>query len=91
MPTLVIKSLPETLHAKLKQSGATNRRSVPQQSIQFLESALAAEKRAGAASGGQSKRANRNVLPDDEAMLASGAFSGGTDSTEAISEERDAR
>ena len=43
------------------------------------------------ASATQSKWANRKLLPEYEAMLQSGAFSGGTDSTQSISEERDAR
>jgi hypothetical protein len=35
--------------------------------------------------------ANRQLLPDYEAALKEGAFSGGTDSTIHISEDRDAR
>jgi len=35
--------------------------------------------------------ANRKLLPKYEAALKAGAFSGGTDSTQIISEERDAR
>jgi hypothetical protein len=41
--------------------------------------------------GGVSKWANRKLLPQYEAMLKTGAFTGGTDSSIALSEERDAR
>lgn len=35
--------------------------------------------------------ANRKLTPEYEAALKAGAFSGGTDSTQIISEDRDAR
>ncbi len=41
MPTLVIKSFPEELHAKLKAMAAAHRRSVTQETIHLLETALA--------------------------------------------------
>jgi len=91
MPALVIKSFPEDLHARLRQMAASHRRSVTQETIHLIEVAIAAEEKAPAASGGQSKWANRKLLPEYEAMLATGAFRGGTDSTQIISEERDAR
>ena len=91
MPALVIKSFPEALHAKLRQIAAAHRRSMTQETIYLLESAIATEEKAPAGIAGQSKWANRKLLPEYEAMLATGAFSGGTDSTQIISEERDGR
>jgi plasmid stability protein len=91
MATLVIESFPEDLHAKLRQSAASHRRSVTQETIHLIEAAIAGEEKVPAVPVGQSKWANRKLLPEYEAMLARGAFSGGTDSTDIISEERDAR
>lgn len=93
MPALVIKSFPEPLHARLRQIAASHRRSVTQETIHLLEKAISTEERTPPASGGSgtSYWANRKLLPEYEAMLKDGAFSGGTDSTQIISEERDAR
>ena len=91
MATLVIKSFPEELHAKLKAMAAAHRRSVTQETIHLIETALTSEEETSSPASTQSKWANRKLLPEYEAMLASGAFSGGTDSTVIISEERDAR
>ncbi|MBL9151927.1 MAG: hypothetical protein JNK37_05565 [Verrucomicrobiales bacterium] len=91
MATLVIKSFPEELHAKLKSMAAAHRRSVTQETIHLIEAALTSEEEISAPASTQSKWAKRKLLPEYEAMLASGAFSGGTDSTVIISEERDAR
>ena len=92
MPALVIKSFPKDLHAKLRQIAVSHRRSVTQETIHLIEKAILSEEKATPASNsGQSKWANRKLLPEYEAMLETGAFSGGTDSTIALSEERDAR
>ena len=92
MPALVIKSFPEGLHARLRKIAAAHRRSVTQETIHLLETAIAVEEKSPSSAGsGQSKWANRKLLPEYEAMLKTGAFSGGTDSTIALSEERDAR
>lgn len=91
MPALVIESFPEELHAKLRQVAAAHRRSVNQETIHIIESAIAAEQTQPAAEVEKPKWANRKLLPEYEAMLATGAFSGGTDSAQIISEERDAR
>jgi len=92
MPTLVIKSFPEELHAKLRRIAAVHRRSVTQETIHLLETAIAAEESPPTPPATTSKWANRKLLPEYEAALKSGAFfSGGTDSTVIISEERDAR
>ena len=92
MPALVIKSFPEILHTKLRQFATAHRRSVTQETIHLLEAAIAAEEKLSlGTNSGQSKWANRKLLPEYEAMLASGAFRGGTDSTQIISGERDAR
>lgn len=91
MPTLVIKSFPEDLHAKLRQIAVSHRRSVTQETIHLLEKAISSEEKTPPASSGSSYWANRKLLPEYEALLKTGAFSGGTDSTQIISEERDAR
>jgi hypothetical protein len=93
MPALVIKSFPEALHARLRQIAAAHRRSVTQETIHLLEMAIRAEEKASPAGSdeGPSYWANRKLLPEYEAALKAGAFSGGTDSTQIISEERDAR
>jgi hypothetical protein len=58
----------------------------------LLEAAIAAQENTVPATGGaRSKWANRRLLPEYEAMLQSGAFGGGTDTSVALSEERDAR
>jgi hypothetical protein len=93
MPALVIKSFPEVLHAKLRQFATAHRRSVTQETIHLIEVAIAAEENQPIATSGPkgSYWANRKLLPEYEAALKAGAFSGGTDSTQIISEERDAR
>lgn len=93
MPDLVIKSFPEALHARLRQIAADHRRSVTQEAIQLLEKAIRAEENAppGGRGEGPSSWANRKLLPEYEAALKAGAFSSGPDSTQIISEERDAR
>jgi plasmid stability protein len=93
MPALVIKSFPEALHAKLRQFAVTHRRSVTQETIYLLEAAMAVEEQQPTAVAGSSLSywATRKLLPEYEAALQAGAFSGGTDSTQIISEERDAR
>jgi plasmid stability protein len=88
MPTLVIKSFPAALHARLKQTAAAHRRSVTQETIHLLEQALASE--APRATRG-SYWARRELLPEYEILLKSGALSGGTDSSLMISGERDVR
>ena len=90
MPALVIKSFPEDLHAKLRQMAATHRRSVTQETIHLIEMALAVEGKTPPPPT-PSYWATRKLLPEFEAALKAGAFSGGMDSTQIISEERDAR
>ena len=41
MSTLVIKNLPETLHARLKEQAQRNRRSVTKEVVTLIESGLA--------------------------------------------------
>lgn len=92
MPALIIKSFPEALHARLRQVAAAHRRSVTQETILILETALAAEEKPAPASAPtQSKWASRKLLPEYEALLRSGALTSDTDSTIGLSEERDAR
>lgn len=91
MPTLVIKSFPEELHLRLKETAAAHRRSVTQETIHLLEKALMA----GAGGDTRSERpsywATRTLLPEFEAALRDEAFSSGTESTKAIRDERDDR
>ena len=91
MPALVIESFPEALHARLKQTAAAHRRSVTQETIHLLETALAAEPAVQGDPTPVTPWAKRKLLPEYEAILRSGALSGGPDSTVIISEERDAR
>ena len=92
MSALVIKSFPDALHARLRQTAAAHRRSVTQQTIHLLEKALASEDLgAPGPPQGVSYWANRKLLPEYDATLKAGAFSGGSDSTVMVSEERDAR
>jgi plasmid stability protein len=92
MPTLVIRDFPEDLHARLSQMAVTHGRSIAQEAIHMIEVAMAMEVQAPSVTPAtKSKWANRKLLPEYEALLKSGALSGGTDSTQIISEERDAR
>ena len=83
----------ETLHARLRQVAAAHRRSVTQETIHLIETAMAREDIHPPATGTPevSYWATRKLLPEYETALKAGAFSGGTDSTQIISEERDAR
>jgi plasmid stability protein len=91
MSALVIESFPEELHAKLRQSAATHRRSITQETIHLIELAISTEEKQPEAKPTPSYWATRKLLPEFEAALKAGAFAGGTDSTQIISEERDAR
>lgn len=92
MPALVIKSFPEDLHARLRQIAASHRRSVTHETIHLLEKAISTEENAAQVSNsGQSKWANRKLLPEYEALLNSDALTSNVDSTIGLSEERDAR
>lgn len=86
MPALVIKSLPPELHQKLRAAAAAHRRSLTQEVIVLLESALEGE---AAPMGGRTPYfSRRQPLPEFAQLEKAGAFSGGRDSTEVISEER---
>jgi len=103
MATLVIKAFPEDLHTQLRRLAASHRRSVTQETIFLLEKALQPDSDARTEPGGPSASTfpgsssassywkRRELLPEYEAMLKSGALQGGSDSTAMISEERDAR
>ena len=93
MPTLVIKSVPTKLHARLKRIAASHRRSLTQETMHLLEKALLAEEAAPltATRSGPSYWATRPLQPAFASALASGAFADAHDSTAAISAERDAR
>ena len=92
MATLVIESFPESLQARIEKKAAAHRRSVPQEAIHLLETALAAGDQAAAPGRPDASYwATRRLQPEFEAALRSGAFRGGIDSTRLISEEREAR
>lgn len=93
MPTLVIKSVPAKLHARLKRTAAAHRRSVTQETMHLLEKALDAEESAPANTPRQTPSYwdKRPLVPAYAAALAAGAFKGGRDSTDTVSDERDAR
>jgi len=93
MPTLVIKSVPAKLHSRLKRTAAAHRRSLTQETMHLLEKALDAEDSVPAATPRQTPSYwdKRPLVPAYAAALAAGAFAGGSDSTDAVSAERDAR
>ena len=93
MPTLVIKSVPAKLHARLKRTAAAHRRSLTQETMHLLEMALAAEESAATTPPrkGPSYWGQRSLVPAYASALAAGAFADGQDSTAAVSTDRDAR
>ena len=92
MPALVIKSFPEALHAKLRQIAAAHRRSVTQETIHLLETAITTEEKTPQArSDGQCYWATRKLLPEYEALLKSGQLKSDDDCAIGLSEKRDAR
>jgi plasmid stability protein len=92
MPTLVIKSFPEALHAKLRRIAAAHRRSVTQETIHLLETAISTEEKHPSPSElpTTSYWAKRKLLPEYEALLNSGALNSEDDCTIGLSEDRDA-
>ncbi len=64
MPALVLKSIPEQLHSRLKQSAAMHRRSMTQEAIILLETALTLPP-----STASSPMSRRVLLPEYEAFL----------------------
>lgn len=93
MPTLVIKSVPAKLHARLKRTAAAHRRSITQETMHLLEQALAAEEAAPSTTPrtGPSYWGRRPLVPAYASALAAGAFADRQDSAASISAERDER
>jgi plasmid stability protein len=93
MPTLVIKSVPPKLHAKLKRTASLHRRSVTQETMYLLEKALEAEEHEKPASvrSGQSYWGTRAYTPAYTKALKAGAFGATGDSSGGVSRERDER
>ena len=81
--------IPESLYRKAKIRAIERGQTLKQIVLTSLEREL--EPSAVAADPPVSYWANRKLLPEYEAALKAGAFSGGTDSTIIISEDRDAR
>ena len=77
MPALVIESFPEALHAKLQKIAAAHSRSITQETIHIIETAIVAEEKAApAASSGPEKSywANRKLLPEYEPPSSRDSF-----------------
>ena len=93
MPALVIKSFPEALHAKLRQIAAAHRRSVTQETIHLLETAIAVEEKKPPTSDHPTTSywAKRKLLPEYEALLKSGILNSDDDCSIGLSKDRDAR
>lgn len=93
MPTLVIKSVPDSLHRRLKKIAAAHRRSLTQETIHLIEKALTHEEAAAGTSvrQGASYWGRRPLVPSYAEALSSGAFNDGEDSTTGISAQRDER
>lgn len=87
MPAIVLKSVPEALHKRLKRAAAAHRRSLTQEAIVLLEAALAQQE--APAPNPEPYFARRVLLPEFEALQKTGTLSGGPESTALISEERD--
>jgi hypothetical protein len=93
MPTLVIKSVPDSLHWRLKRTAAAHRRSLTQETMHLLEKALEVEEANLPAKPreGPSYWGKRTLDPTYAAALAAGAFADGQDSTAIISAGRNER
>ncbi len=88
MSALVIKSFPDELHKSLKEVAFENRRSVTQETIRLIEDALLRESASRTINSKKpSYWATRKRLPE----LSSKQMMDQRDSTEIISEERNAR
>lgn len=87
--------IPESLYKKAKiravERGQTLRDIVLRALEHELEIPAQPGEEAVAAAPPRRTWANRELLPEYEALLKAGAFRAGTDSTRIISEERDAR
>ena len=100
MSTLVIKSIPKELHQFLKISAREHRRSLTQEVITILEQIMAIREKEEKVSIREQltpeKKAlltfsgKRKLVPGYLDLYESGAFSGGTDSSVMISEDRGA-
>ena len=82
--------IPDPLYRQAKIRAVEQSTSLKDILLRGLERELRVEP-AAAAEPKKSYWANRKLLPGYAAALAAGAFSGGTDSTQIISEDRDAR
>jgi len=88
MPALVLKSIPDSLHRRLKAAAASHRRSLTQEAIILLDQALSQ-------SPGNEEEpyfARRSLLPEFAALEKSGVLAPrphDRDVTELISEQRE--
>ncbi|MDL5053558.1 hypothetical protein QQ056_08380 [Oscillatoria laete-virens NRMC-F 0139] len=90
MSTLVIKSFPPELHARIKESAAANRRSVTQETIVLLEKAIETTMMTG--ENRPPYFATRKPRPEFQKLEEQGHFRpgpGDRDITEFISEDRE--
>lgn len=81
--------IPDPLYKRAKIHAVETGRTLKELVLTSLERELAPSRVAVGEEA--SYWANRKLLPEFQAALEAGAFSGGTDSAEIISEERDAR
>ncbi|HLB34490.1 MAG TPA: hypothetical protein VJK54_09695 [Chthoniobacterales bacterium] len=89
MATLVIKSFPDHLYAHLKQEAQAHRRSLTQEAIVIFDELFSSKKSAEALSS-ESLFTKGKIVPEYIEDCKVVAFSGATDSTDIISEERNA-
>jgi plasmid stability protein len=88
MPALVLKSIPESLHRRLKAAAASHRRSLTQEAIILLDQALSSPR----VDDPTPYFARRSLLPEFAALEKSGALAArphDQDVTELISEQRE--
>jgi len=83
--------IPESLYKKAKIRAVETGRTLKDLVLTSLERELEIGPQSVVNEVAPSYWANRKLRPEYEAALKAGAFSGGTDSTQIISEERDAR
>ncbi len=72
MSTLVIKNLPEDVHARLREQAERNRRSVTKEAVMLLEQGLAAPRRAPVLPPPIKLKGGRLTTAQIEAWIAEG-------------------
>lgn len=93
MHSLVIPSMPESLHSKLSRMASRRQRTLPQQALEILEGAIDLEETRSLLPTVESspRWKQRQLLPLYRGLLESGKLTSNRDSTTGLSEDRDAR